>query len=67
MDMTEADLEDAIYTYATKHGAELLERVNSGNTSAAQNTQREVAALDTLIDESPSLFGDKTLYRVFFR
>ena len=65
MDMTESDLEDAIYTYATKHGAELLERANSGNTSAAQNTQRDVAALDTLIDESPSLFGDKTLYRVF--
>ena len=65
MDMTESDLEDAIYTYATKHGAELLERANSGNTSAAQNTQRDVAALDTLIDESPSLFGEKTLYRVF--
>jgi hypothetical protein len=65
MDMTESDLEDAIYTYATKHGAELLERVNSGSTPMAQSTQRDVAALDTLIDESPSLFGDKTLYRVF--
>jgi hypothetical protein len=65
MDMTESDLEDAIYTYATKHGAELLERANSGNTSAAYNTQKDVEALDSLIDKSPVLFGDKTLYRVF--
>jgi hypothetical protein len=65
MDMTESDLEDAIYTYATKHGAELLERANSGNTSAAQNTQKDVEALDSLIDKSPVLFGDKNLYRVF--
>jgi hypothetical protein len=65
MDMTEADLEDAIYTYATKHGAELLERVNNGNTPMAERTQRDVEALDKLIDESPALFGEKTLYRVF--
>jgi hypothetical protein len=65
MDMTEADLEDAIYTYATKHGAELLERVNSGSTPMAERNQKDVEALDSLIDESPSLFGDKTLYRVF--
>lgn len=64
-DMTEANLEDAIATYATKHEGELLERVNSGDTSMAQNTQKDVDALDTLIDKSPVLFGDKTLYRVF--
>ena len=64
-DMTEADLEDAIANYATKHEGELLERVNSGSTSMAENTQKDVEALDSLIDKSPVLFGDKTLYRVF--
>jgi hypothetical protein len=64
-DMTEADLEDAIATYATKHEGELLERVNSGSTSMAENTQKDVEALDSLIDKSPVLFGNKTLYRVF--
>jgi hypothetical protein len=64
-ELTESELEDAIYTYATKHGAELLERVNSGQTPMAERNQRDVEALDKLIDESPALFGDKTLYRVF--
>jgi len=31
----------------------------------AERNQRDVEALDKLIDESPALFGDKTLYRVF--
>jgi hypothetical protein len=64
-ELTESELEDAVYTYATKHGAELLERVNSGETPMAERNQRDVDALDKLIDESPALFGDKTLYRVF--
>jgi hypothetical protein len=64
-ELTESELEDAVYTYATKHGAELLERVNSGQTPMAERNQRDVEALDKLIDESPALFGDKTLYRVF--
>ena len=64
-EMGDSDLEDAIYTYATKHGAELLERVNSGETPMAERNQRDVDALDKLIDESPALFGEKTLYRVF--
>ncbi len=63
-ELTESELEDAVYTYATKHGAELLERVNSGQTPMAERNQRDVEALDKLIDESPALFGDKTLYRV---
>jgi hypothetical protein len=64
-EMGDSDLEDAIYTYATKHGAELLERVNSGETPMAERNQRDIDALDKLIDESPALFGEKTLYRVF--
>jgi GNAT superfamily N-acetyltransferase len=64
-ELTESELEDAIYTYATKHGAELLERVNSGETPMAERNQRDIDALDKLIDESPALFGEKTLYRVF--
>ena len=64
-EMGDSDLEDAIYTYATKHGGELLERVNSGETPMAERNQRDIDALDKLIDESPALFGEKTLYRVF--
>jgi hypothetical protein len=64
-ELTEAELEDAVYQFATKHGGELLERVNSGETPMAERNQRDVEALDKLIDESPALFGDKTLYRVF--
>ena len=64
-EMGDSDLEDAIYTYATKHGGELLERVNSGQTPMAERNQRDIDALDKLIDESPALFGEKTLYRVF--
>ena len=59
-DMTEADLEDAIAAYAIKHEGEI-----SGNTAQAEKNQGDVDALDSLIDKSPSLFGDKTLYRVF--
>jgi hypothetical protein len=65
MDMTEAELEDAIYTYATNHGAELLDRINTGNTPQALAIKREVAALDGLIGAAPVAFGDKPLYRVF--
>mgnify|MGYP000231634185 CR=1 FL=1 len=65
MDMTEADLEDAIFQYATNHGAEMLDRINTGNTPMALATKREVAALDSLIAASPVAFGDKPLYRVF--
>jgi GNAT superfamily N-acetyltransferase len=74
--LTESELEDAVYTYATKHGAELLDRANSGQTWAAQRTQKDVEALDKLISEAPELytdakgmpqkiFGDKNLYRAF--
>lgn len=65
MDMTEAELEDAIFQYATNHGAEMLDRINTGNTPMALATKREVAALDSLIAASPVAFGDKPLYRVF--
>jgi hypothetical protein len=74
--LTESELEDAVYAYATKHGAELLDRANSGQTWAAQRTQKDVEALDKLISEAPELytdakgmpqkiFGDKNLYRAF--
>jgi len=63
--LTEADLEDAIYRYSVSHGKELLERVNSGNTPMAERNQKDVEALDSLIDKSPNLFGGSNLYRVF--
>jgi hypothetical protein len=64
-DMTEADLQDAMYQYATNHGAELLDRINTGNTPRALAIKQEVAALDGLIAAAPVAFGDKPLYRVF--
>jgi hypothetical protein len=64
-EMGDSDLEEAIANYAVKHEAEILERINSGDTSVAQRNQGDVDALDSLIDKSPVLFGDKTLYRVF--
>jgi len=64
-EMGESDLEEAIDNYIVKHEAEILERINSGNTPMAERNQGDVDALDSLIDKSPVLFGDKTLYRVF--
>ncbi len=64
-DMTEADIEDAMYQYATNHGAELLSRINTGNTPQALATKKDVAGLDSLIASAPVAFGDKPLYRVF--
>jgi len=64
-EMGESDLEEAIDNYIVKHEAEILERINSGDTPMAERNQGDVDALDSLIDKSPVLFGDKTLYRVF--
>jgi hypothetical protein len=64
-EMGDSDLEEAIANYTVKHEAELLERINTGNTWVAERNQKDVDALDSLIDKSPVLFGDKTLYRVF--
>lgn len=64
-ELGDSDLADATYTYALKHGKELLERVNSGNTPMAERNQKDVEALDSLIDKSPNLFGGSNLYRVF--
>lgn len=73
--LTESELEDAVYQFYIKHGIELLERINNNETIARRN-QKDVEALDKLIDEAPTLFldkdimpqkmfGDKTLYRVY--
>jgi len=64
-DMTETDLNDAMYLYASNHGKELLDRINTGNTPKALQTKKEVAAIDSLIASAPVAFGDKPLYRVF--
>ena len=64
-EMGDSDLEEAIANYAVKHEAEILERINAGDTPMAERNQGDVDALDSLIDKSPVLFGDKTLYRVF--
>ena len=75
-ELTESELEDAIYNYAITHGKEILDSQNSGKNPAAQRTQKDVEALDKLIAEAPELytdskgmpqkiFGDKNLYRVF--
>jgi hypothetical protein len=65
MDMTEADLEDAIFQYATNHGSEMLNRINSGTTPMALATKKEIAAIDSVIATAPIAFGDKPLYRVW--
>lgn len=64
-EMGDSDLEEAIANYAVKHEAEILERINADDTPMAERNQGDVDALDSLIDKSPVLFGDKTLYRVF--
>ena len=75
-ELTESELEDAVYTYAVEHGKELLDKINSGQSPMARANQRDVEALDKLISEAPELytdskgmpqkiFGDKNLYRVF--
>lgn len=60
-ELTEAELEDAIFSYTENHAAEILEVANTGDNPVGEMTD----GLDTLIDKSPSLFGDKTLYRVY--
>lgn len=60
-ELTEAELEDAIFSYTENHAAEILEVANTGDNPIGKFTD----GLDTLIDKSPSLFGDKTLYRVY--
>ena len=64
-ELTQSELDDAVYQYATTHGKELLDAYNSGDTLMADNIRARVDAIDSLISESPDLFGDKTLYRVF--
>lgn len=74
--LTESELEDAIYTYALENGGKLLERINNRQTPMDERTKRDVEALDKLISEAPELYtddkgmpqkivGDKNLYRVF--
>ena len=64
-DMTETDLNDAMYLYASNHGKELLDRINTGNTPKALAIKEKVTHIDSLIATAPVAFGDKPLYRVF--
>ena len=64
-DMSETDLQDAMYLYAANHGKELLDRINTGNTPKALAIKEKVTHLDSLIATAPVAFGDKPLYRVF--
>jgi ADP-ribosyltransferase exoenzyme len=63
--LTESELEDAVYQYAMNNSREVLDAYNSGNTPMAEQTKKEVSYLDSLIDKAPVLFGGSTLYRVF--
>jgi hypothetical protein len=64
-DMSEQNLADAVYQYASTHGKEMLDRINTNQTPMAQATAKEIGHLDSLIGGAPIAFGDKPLYRVF--
>jgi len=66
-EMGDSDLNDAVYEYAFsgKHKEEVLSLYNEGKSPLSANIKRDVEALDSLIDKSPTSFGDRTLYRVF--
>lgn len=66
-EMDDSDLNEAAYEYAFsgKHSEEVLSLYNEGKSPASAIIKGDVDALDSLIDKSPSLFGDKTLYRVY--
>jgi hypothetical protein len=66
-EMNDSDLEEAAYQYAFsgKHAEEVLAVYNEGKSPLGANIKRDVEALDSLIDKSPTSFGDRTLYRVF--
>jgi len=58
-------IDDAVRAYAESGNERITEFHNENIDYATENTRKSVEALDSLIDKSPSLFGDKTLYRVF--
>lgn len=62
-ELTEAELEDAIFSYTQNHADEILEVANSGGGNFPIGEMAD--SLGALIEKSPSLFGDKTLYRVY--
>jgi len=64
-ELTQSELDDAVFQYAMTNGKIILDAYNSGDTTMAENIRGKVDAIDSLIDTSPDLFGDKTLYRVF--
>ena len=64
-ELTESELDDAVYQYVTTNAKELLDAYNSGDTAMGANIRDKIDNIDSLIDEAPVLFGDKNLYRVF--
>jgi hypothetical protein len=58
-------IESAVRAYAESGNEKITEFHNENADYATGNTRKSVEALDSLIDKSPVLFGDKTLYRVF--
>jgi len=64
-DMSENLIEEAIDVYASNNQSKLLDAYNQGKSPQSNFVKADIKALDKLIDESPSLFGDKTLFRVF--
>lgn len=66
-EMTQSDLDDAAYQYAFsgRHAQEILNAYHEGKTLSGQIIKKQAQALDSLIDKSPLIFGDKTLFRVY--
>lgn len=66
-ELTDSQLEDAVYQYAFsgRHADKVLAAYNEGKSPLGANIKRDIEALDSLIDKSPTSFGDRTLYRVF--
>lgn len=66
-EMSASDLEEAAYQYAFsgKHSKEILAVYNDGKSGYSSAIKEIANSLDSLIDKSVSLFGDKTLYRVY--
>jgi hypothetical protein len=58
-------IDDAVRAYAESGNERITEFHRENVDYATENTRKSVEALDSLIDKSPVLFGDKTLYRVF--
>lgn len=64
-ELTESELDEAVYQYVTTNAKQILDDYNSGDTIIGANIRDKIDNLDSLIDDAPVLFGDKNLYRVF--